>query len=98
MSEIKCKFCGLKLTDDVHSFTDGDGAYVIPVIFVPTIQDVKKFYKKETGESYFQATGEKAEKHFYKTICKLTHLDEDEVYSEEGKRHSFGDVECWTDQ
>jgi len=96
MREIKCQ-CGIKLSSERHSFTDGDGAYIIPVVFAKTIKDVKKFYKEETGGDYEKDTGEKPEKCFSKSLHNLTHIDEDEIFTEKAKEHSFGEVECWSD-
>jgi len=93
--EIYCN-CGEKLSENRYSFSDGDGAFIVPVMFAKTIKDVAKFYKEETGGDYFEDTGVKPEKDFYRTMVKLTHIDPDDDGYEEMKKHSYGEVECWS--
>ena len=66
-------------------------------MFAPTIKDLEKFYRKEMGNTYEETVGEKAKDRFEQKMCNLSHLDLDNLSTEEWKKHSFGKVECWTD-
>lgn len=95
MEKIKCSACEEVL--QITHFEDSDGAMVFPVCFFPTIKDVREYYKDLTGETYFYSTGVKAKDAFHKSVCKLTHLCVDDDTDDDGKHHTFGDIECWID-
>lgn len=91
---MKCRQCGhIECLD----FTDGDGAFIIPVKFAKTIQQVCKIYKQVTGTTYFEATGEKPSGHFHKRKMALSHLDIEGSSPEALNQHTFGKILCWTD-
>ena len=91
---LKCEKCGYV---ECLDFTDYDGAFIIPVKFAKTIQQVGKVYKQIMGNTYFETTGEKLSKIFFKKKIELTHLPLEEYSSDAHKQHTLGKILCWTD-